>query len=131
MERTRKGLKDGAAFIVGIEAGFSKQHNSEIKPQWVELFNPMEKYRMLAKERVDAVVQVCAMDGAYPIETMAESVGFTDFEALYPPYLSNPAYVIFSERFAKKHTELAKRIVIASLTINKAKVYEKYQSKSE
>jgi hypothetical protein len=51
-------MEGGSPFIVGIEAGFSKQHSSKINPQWVVLFNPTEKYRMLEKGRVDAIVQV-------------------------------------------------------------------------
>ena len=39
---------------------------------------------MLEKGRVDAIVQVCAMDNNYPIETKSEVIGFTNFEALYP-----------------------------------------------
>jgi polar amino acid transport system substrate-binding protein len=131
MERTKRGMKGISPFIVGIEAGFSKQHDSLIKPQWVELFNPIEKYKMLEKGRVDAIVQVCAMDGNYSIESMAETIGFSNFEALYPPYLSNPAYVVFSENFAENNLDLAKRIVELSLKIDKAQVYSQYQPKVE
>lgn len=129
MERTKRGMEGISPFIVGIEAGFSKQHDSLIKPQWVELFNPIEKYHMLEKGRVDAIVQVCAMDSKYSIESMAETKGFSNFEALYPPYLSNPAYVVFSENFAENNRDLAKRIVELSLKIDKAQVYSQYQSK--
>ena len=127
MERARRGLEGKASFVVGIEAGFSKKHDANIRPRWVELFNPVEKYRMLEMGRVDAIVQVCAMDGVYPIETKAEFTGFTEFENLQPPYLSNPAYVVFSDQFAESNTALAKRIITLSLTINKDLVYERYK----
>ncbi len=130
MERTRAGIQDKSSFIVGIEAGFSKQHNTTVKPRWVELFNPTEKYRLLEKGRIDAIVQVCAMDSAYPITPRVEAVGLKELEALYPAYLSNPAYVVFSEKFAKEHNELAKRIITLSQHIDKARVYSRYQSKN-
>ncbi len=129
MERTRKGMQGQGTFTVGIQAGFSKQHSDKINPQWVELYNPIEKYKMLEKGRVDAIVQVCAMDNDYPIETKSEVIGFTNFEPLYPPYLSNPAYVVFSENFADKHRELAKRIVTLSSNIDKTAVYSRYKPK--
>jgi hypothetical protein len=126
-ERTRRGMEGQGEFIVGIQAGFSKQHNNKIKPQWVELFNPTEKYRMLEKGRLDAIIQVCAMDGTYLIEPRVEAVGLKKLEALHPAYLSNPAYVVFSDKFANEHRELAKRIVMLSLNIDKAKVYSRYR----
>jgi polar amino acid transport system substrate-binding protein len=129
MEKVRRGMEEGIPFIVGIEAGFSKLHSRKIKPQWVVLFNPTEKYRMLEMGRVDAIVQVCAMDGDYPIETKAEVLGFNNVETLFPPYLSNSAYVVFSEKFANRHKELAKRIITLSLDIDKAQVYKRYQPK--
>jgi hypothetical protein len=49
-------MEGGSSFIVGIEAGFSKQHSSKMKPQWIVLFNPTEKYRMLEK---DALTLLC------------------------------------------------------------------------
>lgn len=130
LERARRGMEGRAPFIVGIQAGFSKQHSRKIKPQWVELFNPIEKYRMLEKGRVDAITQVCAMDGDYRIESKAEAVGFSNVETLYPPYLSNPAYVVFSENFAGRHNELAKRIISVSRDIDKTQVYSRYQPKA-
>lgn len=126
-QKTRLGMQGKTSFLVGIEAGFSKKHSSSIKPQWLVLFNPIEKYRMLEKGRVDAIVQVCAMDGIYPIETKAESEGFTNFETLYPPYLSNPAYIIFSEKFANTHQVLVKKIIVEAQNIDKAMVYERYK----
>lgn len=129
MQRARRGMEGKARFIVGIEAGFSKRHDSQIDPSWVELFNPIEKYRMLEKGRVDAIVQVCAMDGEYPIATQAEANGYSNFETLYPPYLSNPAYVVFSKNFASNHNALAKRIITASQNIDKSQVYLRYKPK--
>lgn len=129
MERTKRGMEGKASFVIGIEAGFSKRHESTIAPQWVELFNPVEKFRMLDKGRVDAIVQVCSMDGEFPIESRSASVGYTNFESMQPPYLSNPAYVVFSEKFARTHNALAKRIVIASQNLNKAKIYAAYSPK--
>ena len=85
---------------------------------------------MLEKGRIDAIVQVCAMDSAYPITPRVEAVGLKELEALYPAYLSNPAYVVFSEKFAKEHNELAKRIITLSQHIDKARVYSRYQSKN-
>jgi hypothetical protein len=70
--KVRNGMEGGSSFIVGIEAGFSKQHSSKMKPQWIVLFNPTEKYRMFEKGRVDAIVRVFTMDADYPIETKAE-----------------------------------------------------------
>ncbi|TRY31316.1 substrate-binding periplasmic protein [Aliiglaciecola sp. M165] len=129
MERAQKGLSKTGPFIVGIEAGFTKRHSEEISPTWVELFNPTEKHRMLEKGRVDAIVQVCSMDGQYPIESMAETLGYTNFEKLHPPYLSNPAYVVFSKKFANSHHDLAKRIIVLFMSVDKAQVYIRYQPK--
>ena len=129
MNRARRGMEGKTHFIVGIEAGFSKQHSSKINPRWLELFNPIEKFRMLQLGRVDAITQVCGMDGDFPIETKAVAIGYTNFETLYPPYLSNSAYVVFSEKFAGKHKELAKQIITLSLNIDKAKIYSRYQPK--
>lgn len=127
MQRARNGLEGNGTFIVGIEAGFSKQTSKKIKPQWLELFNPIEKYRMLEIGRVDAIIQVCGMDGNR-IRTVAERFGFTDFEMLYPPYLINSAYAIFSNKFADAHPDLAKRIIELSTKVDKEKVYNKYRS---
>ncbi|MFT4811092.1 MAG: hypothetical protein ACI9LX_004461 [Paraglaciecola sp.] len=69
------------------------------------------------------------MDGNDPIETKAETLGFTHFETLFPPYLSNSACVVFSESFADRHEELAKRIITLSHNIDKAEVYRRYQPK--
>ena len=128
--KVRNGMEEGSSFIAGIQAGFSKQHSSKINPQWVVLFNPTQKFRMLEKGRVDAIVQVCSMDGNYPIETKAESLDFTNFETLFPPYLSNSAYVVFSESFVDRHEELAKIIITLSHNIDKSQVYRRYQPKS-
>lgn len=130
METVKKGLSERAPFVVGIEPGFTKKHDGNINPEWLVLFNPIEKYRMLELGRVDAIVQVCRMDGRFPIETKAETAGFLSFETIYPPYLSNPAYVLFSEDFAKQHENLAKRIVALSLSIDKAQVYDRYKPKN-
>lgn len=129
MDKTRLGMQGLSSFIVGIEAGFSKKHPDGIKPRWVVLFNPIEKYRMLEKGRIDAIVQVCAMDGTYPIETKAEATGYTNFETMYPPYLSNPAYVVFSENFALLHNELAKKIIVKARSVDKERVYSRYKPK--
>lgn len=127
MENARRGMQGATPFVVGIEAGFSKNHSSAIQPQWVVLFNPIEKFRMLEKGRVDAIVQVCSMDRNYPIITEAEAIGFSEFKTLFPPYLSNPAYVVFSQKFANKHTELAKRIISASREIDKDKIFRQFR----
>ncbi len=127
MENARRGLRGESSFIVGIEAGFSKQHSSAIKPQWVVLFNPIEKFRMLEMGRVDAIVQVCSMDGEHPIKTEAEAIGFNDFKTLYPPYLSNPAYAVFSEKFAKAHRDVAVRIVTESQNLDKGIIFSQYR----
>lgn len=130
MDKVRSGISQGTPFKVGVAAGFSKEHNSQINPVWKVMFNPEEKYRMLEKGRVDAIIHVCAMDGDYPIETKAELLGFTEFETIFPPYLSNPAYVVFSENFSNKHKVLAKQIISVSLTIDKDAVYKRYKPKS-
>lgn len=127
MQRTRDGMGGNGSFIVGIEAGFSKRHNRKMSISWLELYNPIEKYKMLEIGRVDAIIQICGMDGI-PIQTVAERMGFMEFEMLYPPYLTNPAYVVFSEKFADSHTELAKRIIKLSTQIDKDKVYQRYRS---
>lgn len=129
MDKTRLGMQGKSVFIVGIEAGFSQKHPDNIKPRWVVLFNPIEKYRMLEKGRIDAIVQVCAMDGTYPIETKAEAKGYTNFDTMYPPYLSNPAYIVFSEKFALLHNELAKQIIVKARSIDKQRVYSRYKPK--
>lgn len=127
MERTQQGMQGQGSFIVGIEAGFSKQHSRNIRPRWVELFNPDEKYQLLEKGRVDAIVQVCAMDGDNPIKTVAQTMGFDNFTPLFPPYLSNPAYAVFSQQFAEAHPDLAKRIVRQSTLIDKSEIYQRYR----
>ncbi|GAB5382607.1 MAG: hypothetical protein Alis3KO_32390 [Aliiglaciecola sp.] len=130
MERAKKGFKGEGPFIVGIEAGFTKQHADNLLLTWVELFNPIEKYRMLEKGRVDAIVQVCSMDGQYPLASMAASAGYHNFVKLHPPYLSNPAYPVFSEVFAQQHNELAKRIIMRFKQIDKVEIYRRYASKN-
>jgi ABC-type nitrate/sulfonate/bicarbonate transport system substrate-binding protein len=95
----------------------------------VELFNPIQKYQMLEKGRLDAIVQVCGMDGQ-PIKTVAQRLGFKDFEMLYPPYLSNPAYVVFSQKFVQQHEELAKQIVTQSVKIDKTSIYSRYKAEN-
>lgn len=127
MKRTQSGLKGDASFVVGIEAGFTKQHRDEIRVKWLELFNPIEKYRMLEKGRVDAIVQVCSMDSKYQLESRAETAGYKNFVKLDPPYLSNPAYPVFSENFANEHRDLAKRIVTLFQEVDREKVYSRYQ----
>lgn len=129
MRKTQNGIEHGAPFIVGIEAGFSKRHSSDINPRWVVLYNPIEKYSMLEKGRIDAIVQVCAMDTKYPIETSSQSEGFDTLEPVFPAYLSNPAYIIFSHAFANTHQVLATQIIDLSKSIDKAKIYKRYQPK--
>lgn len=127
-ERVRRGLAAESYFTVGIEAGFSQQHDSDIKVRWLELFNgPEEKYLMLKKGRVDAIIQVCAMDKVFNIRSIAERRGFNDFVKITPAYLSNPAYVIFGKHFTQKHEELAKRIIVASQKIDKSAIFERYK----
>lgn len=127
MDKLRHSLENEKPFIVGVEAGFTKKHGDNIKPEWVELFNPIEKYRMLESGRVDAIVQICAMD-KIPIQTKAEASGYKGFETLYPPYLSNPAYIVFSHDFVKRHMALAKQIILISRNLDKPAIYSSYQS---
>lgn len=127
LDKVKRGISTQKPFVVGIEPGFTRQHSIDINPKWVELYNPVEKYRMLKLGRVDAIVQVCAMDSDYAIKTKAENAGFNDFVTLYPPYLSNPAYVVFSEKFVEQNEAMAKRIVSLSQNIDKAKIYKQYQ----
>ena len=129
MDKVRSGIAKGTPFKVGVAAGFSKEHSSQITPVWKEMFNPEDKYRMLETGRVDAIIHVCAMDD-YPIETKAKLLGFTEFETIFPPYLSNPAFVVFSKKFSNKHKVLAKQIISVSLTIDKVEVYKRYKPKS-
>lgn len=129
MNRVLAGLEHNLPFTVGIEPGFTKQHPNNISPQWLELYNPIEKYRMLELGRVDAIVQICAMDDVFPIETKAELTGFNQFSTVFPPYLSNPAFIVFSEEFVEKHAELAKQVIELSLSIKKSEIYERYKPK--
>lgn len=127
MQRTRDGMRGEGLFIVGIEAGFSKRIAMNITPRWLELYNPLEKYSMLQKGRVDAIIQICAMDGV-PIKTVAETMGFNDFQMFYPPYLTNHGYAVFSESFARQHEKLAKRIISLSTKVDKKRIYESLKS---
>lgn len=126
LEKTNKGMTEGTEFVVGIPAGFSKQVQNNIRPKWVELFNPAEKYKMLQMGRVDAIVEVCALGKDYPIKTVAETKGYDSFITISPPYLSNPAYIVFSEKFAKSHRELARRIIVESQNIDKQTAFAPY-----
>jgi hypothetical protein len=67
------------------------------------------------------------MDGINLIAPKVASVGLKELEALHPAYLSNPAYIVFSDKFADTYNELAKRIVRLSLTVDKAQVYRRYR----
>ena len=93
------------------------------------IYNHIEKYRLLEKGRVDAIVQVCSMDG-FPIATKAEAYGYQDFETLYPPYQSNPGYIVFSHQFAEKHTEIANTILLAMQKVDRKAIYSRYRSVS-
>jgi hypothetical protein len=126
LEKTNKGMTEGTEFVVGIPAGFSKQVQNNIRPKWVELFNPAEKYKMLEMGRVDAIVEVCALGKGYPIKTVAETEGYDSFITVYPPYLSNPAYIVFSEKFAMSHRGLAKQIIVESQNVNKQTAFAPY-----
>lgn len=130
MQKTLEGLAGLSAFNVGVEAGFSQDHDPDIQPKWLVIYNHLEKYRLLEMGRVDAIVQVCSMD-EYPIATKAEAFGYQDFITLTPPYLSNPAYAVFSGKFASEHPQLAKDILQSLQAVDKTKIYEKYRSTSE
>lgn len=127
MKRTQRGIAGESQFNVAVIAGFSQEHKPDINPKWFVIYNHIDKYRLLQKGRVDAMVQVCSMDG-YPIDTKAETTGFTDFETLYPPYLSNPAYIVFSPAFVEQHTELAKQILHAVNKVDKKAIYSRYRT---
>lgn len=127
MDKAREGMAGKAPFNVGVEAGFSQKHEPNIYPEWLVIYNHLEKYRLLQKGRVDAIVQVCAMD-QFPIATKAENAGFQDFVTLYPPYLSNPAYVVFSHLFVEKNPELAKTILEEIQKVDKQQIYSRYKS---
>lgn len=127
LTRTRSGMQGQNEFLVGIEAGFSQDHSPEITPTWLVIHNHLEKYRLLELGRVDAIVQVCSMD-QYPIDTKAEAFGYTDFVTLTPPYLSNPAYIIFSQAFAQAHPQLAKTILQETQKLDKQQIYARYRS---
>lgn len=127
MQRTLRGIAGEIQFNVGVLAGFSQEHKPGIKPQWLVIYNHIEKYQLLQKGRVDAIVQVCSMDG-YPIATRAETTGYTEFETLYPPYLSNPAYIVFSPAFAQAHSELARQILLAVNEVDKEAIYKRYRN---
>lgn len=126
-EKTLQGMAGEVPFAVGIEAGFSQNHNPSIFPNWVVMYNHLEKYQLLEKGRVDAIVQVCSMDN-YPIDTKAQNSGFENFVTLYPPYLSNPAYIIYSHDFVAQHESLAKQILLATQRVDRQLVYSRYKS---
>jgi hypothetical protein len=127
MDAVKRGLLEKAPFTVGIEPGFTKKHHDNIAPEWLVLFNPREKYRMLELGRVDAIVQVCQMDGKFAIETQSEAIGFSQFETVHPPYLSNPAYIVFSKDFAAHHNTLAQTIISLSTRLDKIAIYNRYK----
>ncbi len=129
MQKTLRGMAGEIPFSVGVEAGFSQDHKPEIHPEWLVIFNHLEKYRLLQKGRVDAIVQVCSMD-KFPIATKAETSGYQDFVTLQPPYLSNPAYIIYSDLFAAKHPGLAKLILQEVQKVDKQQVYQGYRSET-
>lgn len=127
LQKTRAGMREKAKFLVAIEAGFSQSHGPDISPTWVVMYNHLEKYRLLEMGRVDAIVQVCSMDN-FPIDTKAEAFGYKDFITMQPPYQSNPAYVIFSQKFATQYPSLARKILQQTQKIDKQKIYARYHS---
>lgn len=129
-QKTLAGMQGEGNFNVGVVAGFSQDHKPDIAPNWVVIYNHLEKYRLLEKGRVDAIAQVCSMD-KQPIATKAETSGFQNFETLQPPYLSNPAYIIYSESFVKRHADDAKLILQEVQKVNKPAIYSKYRSAPE
>lgn len=129
-QKTLSGMQGSGSFNVGVVAGFSQDHKPDISPNWVVIYNHLEKYRLLEKGRVDAIAQVCSMD-KQPIATKAETSGFQNFETLHPPYLSNPAYIIYSESFVQRHADDAKLILQEVKKVNKSAIYSKYRSAAE
>lgn len=127
LEKTLDGIAGKSAFSVGVEAGFSQDHKPDIQPKWMVIYNHLEKYRLLQKGRVDAIVQVCSMDG-FPIATKAEAYGYQDFETLYPPYQSNPGYIVFSQQFANDNAALAHTILTAMQQVDREEIYSRYRS---
>ena len=127
LDRTRRGIAGENTFTVGAEAGFSQNHADNLAIDWLVIYNHLEKYRLLEKGRVDAISQVCALDGV-PIATKAEVSGFKDFVTLFPPYLSSPGYIIFSQAFIDNRRELAETILREVNTIDKVSIYTQYQS---
>lgn len=129
-DRTLQGLAGSNAIVVGVEAGFSQGHPAHMAIDWLVIYNHIVKYQLLEKGRVDAIAQVCGIDDQ-PILTKAKAVGQKDFITLYPPYLSSPAYVIFSQSFADNHRETAIQIHEALQVLDKTAIYQRFQAQEE
>ena len=46
------------------------------------------------------------------------------------PYLSNPAYIVFSKDFAAHYNTLAKTIISLSTRLDKTAIYNQYKPKN-